>query len=265
MKVDLAGRVAVVTGSSAGIGRVIALKLAENGADVAINGIGTEKGIEDGEKVVAEIEAMGRRAIFSPADITKYEEVQGMANTVIEKLGKIDIAIATGAAKAIPESQYPTFFRNTDPSTYMGYIITRWFTRAYVIRSVLEHMIERKYGKIVLVTTDAGRWPTPGESINGASAAAVVMMTKVTAKEFTRWGIRVNTVAITLTETSDEGYADLFSKDVSPVFRKAIERIPFGPNKAEDVAAGALFLASPDSDQITGQTLSINGGLSFPG
>jgi len=109
MKVDLAGRVAVVTGSSAGIGRVIALKLAENGADVAVNGIGTEKGIEDGKKVVAEIEAMGRRAIFSPADITKYEEVQGMANAVIEKLGKIDIAIATGAAKAIPESQYRSF------------------------------------------------------------------------------------------------------------------------------------------------------------
>lgn len=260
MKVDLAGKVALVTGSSARIGKAIALKLAENGADLVINGTNPERGME----VVAKIKDMGRRAIFEQADITNYAEVQRMANNAIEKLGKIDILVATGAAGAIAESQFPRYFRDTDPSTYEGYITTRWFTRAYAVRAVLDHMIEKNYGKIILITTDGGRWPTPGESINGGAGAGVVMMTKVIAKEFTRWGIRVNTLAISLTGTEEE-FEGILASNVGPTFRKVYERMPFGPNKPEDVAAAALFFASSDSDQITGQILSINGGLSFPG
>ena len=180
MKADLTGKVALVTGSSRDIGKAIAIKLAENGADVVING----RNIDVGLKVVEQIQSMGRRAIFEKADIYNYAEVQQMAANTIEKLGKIDILVATGGAASA--GVLPHFFRDIDPKDYAVFAVSRWFTRANSIRAVLDHMIERQYGKIILVTTDAGRVPTPGESINGAAAAAVIQMTKALANEFTR-------------------------------------------------------------------------------
>ena len=256
MKSDLNGKVALVTGSSRDIGKAIALKLAENGADVVINGRNTEAG----NKVVEQIKAMGRRSIFEKADLYNFSEVKQMADNVIEKLGKIDILVATGAAASA--KGLPRFFREIDPEDYGVFATSRWFSRAYAIRAVLDHMIEREYGKIVMVTTDAGRIPTPGESMNGAAAAAVMLMTRALANEFTRWKIRVNCLSITITET--ETYQVGLNGPLGKIFQKAADRIPFGIDKPEDIAEAALFFASAESDQITGATLSINGGLSFP-
>jgi len=154
------------------------------------------------------------------------------------------------------------FFRDIDPEKYVVFARSRWFSRANCARAVLDHMIEKQYGKIIFVTTDAGRTPTPGEVINGAAGAAVIQMTKAMAKEFTRWKIRVNCLCITVTETesSVQGHTG-----IANVMKKAESTIPFGVNKASDVAEAALYFASPDSDQVTGSIFSINGGLSFPG
>lgn len=259
MQTDLTGKVALVTGSSKWVGKAIALKLAENGADLVINGRNEEPGLE----TVEQIKSMGRRAIFEQADICSYAEVQQMVDNAIEKLGKVDILVVSGGASAKPEASLPTFFRSMDPGLYTDFVATRLLSRAYAIKAVLEHMIEKQYGKIIMLTTDAGRWPTPGEAINGAAAAGVVMITKTLAKEFTRWGIRVNTLSISLT-ISEEGFDQIFASSIGSVFEKLVKRMPFGPNKQGDVAEAALFFASPDSDQITGHTMSINGGVSFP-
>jgi 2-hydroxycyclohexanecarboxyl-CoA dehydrogenase len=256
MRADLTGKVALVTGSSKGIGRAIALELAENGADIVVNARNEEPALE----VVQKIQDLGRRACFEKADINNYHELRQMVQNVLQRFGKIDILVANGGAGVPP----PQFFRETDPELYLEYAKTRWLSRVYCIRAVLDHMVERKLGKIIIITTDAGRTPTPGESLIGGAAAALVLMTKVLARELARWQIRINTICTTITEDTP-GYERAIASHASQVFKRAKERMPFGMNKPEDIAHMALFLASEESNQITGQIISINGGLSFPG
>ena len=191
MKADLSGKIALIGGSTKGIGKAIAVKLAENGADIVINGRNPELGL----KVVTEIEEMGRRAIFQRADLTNYEEVKGMVDTTLERWETLDIVVANGA------SDYPSpkFFYETEPDLYPEFIKTRMFTRLYMIRAVLDHMRQKQEGKIIMVSTDAGRIPTPGESLLGAAAAGIVHLTKVLAREFSRWKIHINTICTTVT------------------------------------------------------------------
>jgi 3-oxoacyl-[acyl-carrier protein] reductase len=123
-------------------------------------------------------------------------------------------------------------------------------------------------GSVVLLTTDAGRYATPGESVLGAVGASVIIMTKVLAKELGRFRIRCNSVALALTvgtPTWDRRIAagEGFERDL---VKKVVERFPFGrPPSAGEVAAVAVFLASDAAAQVTGQTISVNGGLSFGG
>lgn len=256
MKAKLDGKVALVGGSTKGIGRAIALRYAENGADIVVNG----RDPASAQLVIDQIRSLGRRAIFGKADLVNFQEVKLMTENAISQMGKIDILVANGGAGP-PSAQ---FFRETDPDLYMDYARTRWLSRAYLIKSVLEHMIQRQTGKIVIITTDAGRVPTPGESMVGGSGAAVVMMAKVMAREFARWQIRVNTICTTVTRDTPS-FERALASDAGKVFRKAEAKMPFGINKPEDIAEAALFFASEESNQITGQTLSVNGGLSFSG
>jgi 3-oxoacyl-[acyl-carrier protein] reductase len=141
---------------------------------------------------------------------------------------------------------------------------SRWLSRAYLMRAALEPMIAQNYGKIVVITTDAGRWPTPGEAVNGGAAAGLIMMNRVVAKEITRWGVRLNTVAISLTGDSVDEFASYLDSAVGATFRKIVDKMPFGLTPRREVADAVLYFASPDSDHCTGAVLSINGGLSFP-
>lgn len=256
MLAKLEGRVAVVTGGNQGIGRAIALKLAESGADVVINA----RNPELAGQVMSQIKARGRRALFEPGDIMDYDSVKRMVDRAIARMGKVDIMVANGGAGEPP----PRFFHDIDPSEYGAYLQTRQFSRLYCVRAVLDHMRERGYGKIVIITSDAGRVPTPRESLIGSAAAGLVLLTKALAREFLRWHIRINTICTTVTRDTP-GYEKAMSSEARHLFQKATERMPFGLNSPDDLAEAALFLASPESDQITGQVLSINGGLSFPG
>lgn len=257
MKVDLSGKVALVAGSTHSIGKAIAMKLAKNGADVVINGRHVETSVE----LVAEVERMGRSCVFEKADLRDYDQVQRMVDNVLAQWGKIDIMVASGAGGNPPAR----FFHETEPALFVDYFRSRAFTRLYCIKAVLDHMKQRQTGKIILVTTDAGRIPTPGESLIGAAAAGLVLITKTLAKEFARWKIHINTISTT-TVIDTHTFEKAASQDTTgKVFRRAAHRIPFGPLRTTDLAEMALFLASEESDCITGQTFSINGGLSFPG
>lgn len=261
MGADLKGKVALVTGSNGGIGRAIALKFSENGADLIINGRSPEPGME----TVNKITEMGGRAIFEQADITVYDQVKAMVERSLKKMDKIDILVVSGgvASRGKPMTA-PNFFREVDPGTYMEFINSQYLSRLYCVRAVLDHMIERKSGKIVLLGTDAGRWPTPGESLPGGAGAALVLTTKVLASEFARWGIRINTISTTVTRDTPGIDWVLSGGPAAKIFQKAMKKQPF-PLRANDLAEAALFLASEASDQITGQSLSVNGGLCFPG
>jgi len=257
MKVDLSGKVALITGATKGVGREIALKFAYSGADIAINARRPEPAAD----LLSEIEAAGVKGIFEPADITDYGEVSRMVSQVLRRLGKIDILVVSGGAA---ERLKPNFFHAIDPKDYMAYVEGQWLSRLYCTRAVLDHMKERQSGKIIFLGTDGGRWPTPGESIAGGVGAALVMSTKVLAKEFARWQIRVNTICITVTRDTPGLDWVMSGSPAAKIFQKALERQPF-PVYSEDVAEVALFLASSESDKITGQIISVNGGLSFPG
>jgi len=259
MQFDLSGRAAIVTGSSTGIGRAIALALAEHGADVVING----RNPAPASAVVEQIQAMGRRSYFDSADIYSYSDVQRMVSETVQRLDKVDIMIACGGAAGPP----PQPFQQIDPSLYMSCVESHLVTRLYCIRAALDHMVPRGRGKIVVVTTDAGRTPTFNESLIGGAAAAMVLMTKAIAQEVARSGIRLNTICTTVTKDTPGYDKAMMDPDsyLFKLFQKAEQRIPFGMNRPDDIAAMALFLASGESDQITGQIFSINGGLSYPG
>jgi len=262
MSAALEGKIALITGSSKGIGRAIALTFAKNGADVIINGRSPDDGIE----LVKKIEEMGRRAIFEKGDITVYDEMKDMVDRVLERMPRIDILVVSGGVISGGKNVMtaPNFFKEIDPKKYIDFFNSQYFSRLFCVKAVLDHMVERKSGKIVLITTDAGRWPTPGESLPGGAGAALVLSTKVMAGEFARWGIRVNALATTVTrDTPGMDLVDSFGP-AAKIFKKAMEKQPF-PIMSNDIAEAVLFLASDVSNQITGQTLSVNGGLCFPG
>jgi len=257
MQVDLDGKVAFVAGSTSGIGKVVALKLAENKADIVLNG----RTSAQSEDVVKKIGQLGRNVIFEKADITDYRAIEQAMQNAITKLGKVDILVASGGITRTDIRA--KFFHETDPADYLTIAKSQWWSRLYCIKAVLPHMITRKMGKIVILTTDAGIWPTPAESMIGGAGAAVMMGTKVLAKELARWQIRVNAVSMTAIKDS-VGFqeATKLSNSLAHVFKRAFEKQPF-PITMEDVAEACLFLASPEADGITGQILSVNGGLSF--
>jgi 3-oxoacyl-[acyl-carrier protein] reductase len=259
VEADLSGKVALVTGSSKGIGRAIAVRFAENGASVVINA----RTPGPASEVVEHIRAMGREAHFEPADLYNYDDVKHMVDSAAQRFGHIDILVASGAAAGPP----PQPFHEIDPKWYGDCISSHLFTRLHAVRAVLDHMMSRQSGKIIIVTTDAGRTPTRGESLIGGAAAALVLMTKALAMEFARSKIHINTICTTITRDTP-GYEKATSQQgtrIADIFKKAEERMPFGINKPDDIAQLALFLASEDSNQITGQIFSISGGLSFPG
>jgi len=259
VEADLSGKTALVTGSSKGIGRAIAVRFAENGASVVINARTPGPALE----VVEHVRAMGREAHFEPADLYNYHDVKRMVDSAVQRFGHIDILVACGAAAGPP----PQPFHEIDPKSYGDCVSSHLFTRLYAVRAVLDHMMARQSGKIIIVTTDAGRTPTRGESLIGGAAAAVVLMTKALAMELARCRIRINTICTTVTKDTP-GYDTATSQQdthLANLFKKAEERMPFGMNKPDDIAQLALFLASQDSNQITGQIFSISGGLSFPG
>jgi 2-hydroxycyclohexanecarboxyl-CoA dehydrogenase len=259
MKTDLYGKVAIVTGSSKGIGKAIALKFAENGADVVVNARNQDSALQ----VVEEIKGLGRRASFERAAKWNYQEVKQMVDNATREFGRIDILVASGGGGGAP----PAIFHTIDPESYIDAVRSHWLSRLYCIRAALDHMMQRQSGKIIIITTDSGRTPTPGESLIGGAAAALVLMTKVLAQEVARYQIRINTICTTITKDTP-GYEYAMANPTSrifKIFKRAEERMPFGINRPDDIAQLALFLASKDSNQITGQIFSISGGLSFPG
>jgi 2-hydroxycyclohexanecarboxyl-CoA dehydrogenase len=259
VEADLSGKVALVTGSSKGIGRAIAVRFAENGASLVINARTPGPALE----VVERVRAMGREAHFEPADLYNYQDVKRMVDSTVERFGHIDILVANGAASGPP----PQPFHEIDPKVYVDCISSHLFTRLYAVRAGLDHMMARQSGKIIIVTTDAGRTPTRGESLIGGAAAALVLMTKALAMELARYKIRINTICTTATKGTpgyDRATSDQSTR-MAEIFKRAEERMPFGMNRPDDIAQLALFLASADSNQITGQIFSVTGGLTFPG
>lgn len=257
---DLQGKVALVTGSTDGLGLRIAENLARRGARVVLNGRNANKGAQ----ALAEFQraTCSGTACFIAGDCADYEAAKQVARQAAAEGGVIDILVSCGATGTVR----PMPFAEMSGREIFDSFNSRFFARINPVHAALPYLRQRG-GAVVLMGTDAARHPTPGESMVGAFGAGVILLTKALAREFSRWDIRVNGVALTITSDT-ASYARVFSEQTfqTRLFEKALERFPSGrPPNAMEVANVATFLATSDSAQVTGQTISVNGGLSFGG
>lgn len=251
-------KVALITGGSGGIGFHVAEQLAGAGAQVFINGRSAERG----ERAAAKLREISQDVRFIAGDCASYQDVAAVVDTARSGAGRLDILVSAGAEGETG----PAPFAELTPQQIEGEFRRRLLPRIFPVHAALP-LLRENGGSVVLLTTDAGRYATPGESVLGAVGASVIMMTKVLAKEFSRYKIRVNSIALALTSgtpTWDRLFAgESFQRDL---FTKVVERFPFGrAPSADEAAAVAVFLASDAAAQVTGQTISVNGGLSFGG
>ncbi|AYH43527.1 hypothetical protein CDA09_09050 [Azoarcus sp. DN11] len=246
-------------GGSQSLGAAIATEFAEQGAHAVIN---SRPGPE-APAVVGELQRRGLEASWEPGDMIDPQSVVDVVNRVVARHGRLDIMVVSGA----PGGAKPDLFENMDPAEYHRRLDAQLVSRMNCLRAATGPMAEQRYGKVIFVTSDAGRTPTPSETLIGAAAAALIFFTRAAGRELARKGIRINCIATTLTaETPIHNYSKMFGPDhvLAKSFAKIEAQTPFRMNLPSDIAKTALFLASPDSDQISGAVVSINGGLSFP-
>lgn len=256
---ELLGRVALITGSTAGVGWHAAHQLAQLGATVVINGRDAQRG----DNALKSLRQITARAHLVTGNCMDPTDAARLVSEAAAFEGRLDIVISAGAEGSVP----PTPFSEMRADDIVTAYQTRLLPRILPVHAAIPHL--RKHGgSVVMLTTDAARHPTPGEAIVGAVGAGVILLTKALAKELASARIRVNSVAMTLTADTPSwdrifGGEAQFQKEL---FAKLSRRFPGGrPPSAEEVAQVVTFLARDASAQVTGQTISANGGLSFGG
>jgi 3-oxoacyl-(acyl-carrier-protein) reductase len=243
----LKGRTALVTGGSRGIGRAIALSLAEEGADVAVNYVASEPAARD---VVENIKKMGRRAILAQADVGDYPDTFRMAQDVLREFGHLDILVNNAGINS------DKTFVKMDHASWRKVLAINLDGVFNCTKVFIDKMLAQNYGRVVNITSVIGQIGNFGQANYAASKAGVAAFTKSLAKELAGKGVTVNAVAPGFIET------EMVSAIPEKVRNKLLEQIPlkrFGT--AEEVGRAVVFIVSSDGDYITGAELSINGGL----
>jgi 3-oxoacyl-(acyl-carrier-protein) reductase len=244
---QLSGRTALVTGASRGIGRAIALSLAEEGADVAVNYLSNRNLAGD---VVDQIRKMGRRAILAQADVADYPGCDRMAREVLQEFGHLDILINNAGI-----SSDHTFVK-MDQDSWRKVLAINLDGPYNCTKVLVDQMIKQSWGRIVNITSVIGQIGNFGQANYAASKAGLASFSKSLAKELVSKGITVNCVAPGFTET------EMVMAIPEKVRMKLLDQIPmkrFG--RTEEVARACVYLCSKDGDYVTGAELSINGGL----
>jgi 2-hydroxycyclohexanecarboxyl-CoA dehydrogenase len=247
-------KTAVVTGGGRGIGRAISLELARQGCNVAILDLIEE----NAQAVKKEVEALGRRALALRVDLTQYNQVQAAMEKILAEFGQID-TLVNNAGWDKMES-----FLESQPETWEKVIAINFKAVLYTCKSVLPHMVARGSGKIINIGSDAGRGGSSGEVVYSGMKAGVITFSKSLAREMARHHINVNCVCPGLTETPLLEEVRNTSEKTHKVIDAITRAIPLGRvGTPEDIANAVAFLASPAADYITGQTLSVSGGLTM--
>ncbi len=250
MEVSLRGKVALVTGASRGIGRAIALEMAHSGADLVI----ASRKLPDLEKVAAEIKAAGGKALPVAAHIGRMEDIQALVSQAVKEFGRIDILVNDAATNPTMDPAINVSERAWD--SIMNLNLKGLF---FLSQAVARIMKEQGGGAIINIASIAGVQPDilPVYSI---SKAAVIMATKVMAKEWAPFGIRVNTLSPGQTKTQ-------FSEALwgnPEILKYILERTPMKRiAEPEEMACTAVFLASDQAGYITGQNVMVDGGMTI--
>ncbi len=244
---NLSGKTAVITGASRGIGRAIALKLAELGANVVVN---YSNSSNKAEEVVNEIKDIGREAMAIKADVSNPEDVNAFVKEVSKKFDSIDILINNaGITKdtLLIRMKDEDWEKVIDINLKGTYLCTKLFGKK---------MMKQRSGKIINITSVVGIMGNAGQANYAASKAGVIGFTKSIAKEFSSRNINVNAIAPGFIETE---MTDSLSDEIRENYTKSI---PLGKlGKAEDIANVVAFLCSQESNYITGQVINVDGGM----
>ena len=233
--------------------------MASQGRTVAVTG----RSPETGARAEEELRALSPGCIFVQGHAGDAEQGAAAVAETAGRLGRLDVLVSSGVQN--PLGPMP-FSQMTAEQIESGFR-TRVMGRILPVHAAIPFMRESGGGSVVMITTDAARHPTPGESVIGASGAAVILLTKALAGELAHDKIRVNAVALTITSNT-VGWDRMFANENfgSKLFAKAVARFPSGrAPTAEEVSQAVAFLASDAASQVTGQTFSVNGGLSFGG
>jgi len=275
----LDGKAALVTGGSRGIGQAIAIRLASEGANVAVNYqsskdqaadvidfinktdriddidelvkmIDIMDTVEQAREVRDRIESMGRHAIICQANVGKMDEVNKMRDKAVAEFGKIDILVNN--AGIVKDK---SFVKMT--SEMWDDVISVNLTGTFnCTKAVIDGMLERHYGRIVNISSVIGRMGNRGQANYAASKAGIIGLTQTLAKEFADKGITVNAVAPGFIGT------DMLKSIPDKIMEKILAQIPMGRlGKPEEIASAVTYLVSPEAGYITGQVIDINGGL----
>ncbi len=250
---DLKDKVAIVTGSSGGIGRGIALKFGSLGAQVVV----ADLKIDGAKETASLLERTGIPGLALGVDITDRLQVQEMVRMTLERFGRVDVLVNNAGWDIIQP-----FVRN-EPEFWDKVIAVNLKGPIYCTRAVLDPMMARKYGKIINIGSDAGRVGSTGEAVYSACKGGMIAFTKTVAREMARYQLNINCVCPGPTETPllEEMTRGEAGAKVIEAMKRAVPFRRLG--KPEDVAGAVAFLASDEASFITGQTLSVSGGLTM--
>lgn len=244
MRVD--DKVALITGAGQGIGRSIALRLAESGADIAV----IDVNLEEAESTAADIEAMGRKAVAIKSDVTDFEDAQGAVARVAEELGAVHILVNNAG---ITRDGLLLRMSEADWDLVLDVNLKGAFN---YVKAAVKVMGKQRYGRIVNIASIVGIVGNAGQANYSASKAGLIGLTKTVAREFASRNITSNAIAPGFIETA---MTDALSDDVRG---KLSSQIPLGKlGSVDDVSNGVLFLSTEESGYITGHVLNINGGM----
>lgn len=244
--IDLGGKNALVTGSGRGIGREIALKLARAGANVAISDID----IETARNTAKEIEELGRKSLALQADVSNVDGVSKMISQFIEEFGTIDILVNNAG---ITRDSLIMRMKESDWDAVLNVNLKSVFL---CCKEVSRPMMKARYGRIINIASVVGLMGNAGQANYAASKAGMIGVTKTLARELAGRSINVNAVAPGFIQSA------MTDKLTDQDRLKFTDRIPMKKlGQPEDIANAVLFLVSPLSDYITGQVLTVDGGL----
>jgi 3-oxoacyl-[acyl-carrier protein] reductase len=240
-------KVALITGASGGIGRAVAIKLAENGATCIVHYNGNKKKAEETVKV---IESLGGKAIIKKADVSNSDACKRMIAEIVDEFGKVDILVNNaGVTKdgLLVKMSESDFDEVIDINLKGAFNCTKFASK---------YMMKKRSGNIINMASISGIIGNAGQVNYSASKAGLIGMTKSLAKELATRNIRVNAIAPGFIET------EMTEKLSEKIREESVKQIPLGRfGKAEEVANVALFLASEQSGYITGQVIRIDGGI----
>jgi 2-deoxy-D-gluconate 3-dehydrogenase len=245
----LDGRVAVVTGASRGLGRAMAAALAEAGADLALAG----RSLDDLEETARQVRAHGRRAIVVATDVVDYAQVETLVQRAIERLGGLHVVVNnSGIARVTPLAEMP-------PEEFRRVLEVNLVGAFHGCRAAAAHLIAQRAGKIINVASVLGHVGLPGYTSYAASKGGVIAFTRALAAEWARHNIQVNALAPGwfVTDMNAEAFADPKTRD------RLLRDVPARrTGRLDEIGPLAVYLASPASDFMTGQTVFLDGGHS---